>query len=647
MARRWKWKQTDPSGPGFFLVSFPGSCFQPLRPNPLGILIIMSMPSYPDPRLSAGTPSRRPGGSRRRTSTPAAPSSPGHWLAGHVLLVCLFGILLLALLAEMPWLTRPVRAHLLQAAVVLIYTLIAGAGPASGRLTFAALRGPNLWLLGLLAWSTLSAARAPYPAFAVAEMLRLALGAGVYFTAAYVLRPHETRLLPYLLLGLGAAVGLYGLIQFGAEGNFSTDVITSLFGNHESLGSFLVLLLPLGLALGLDREQEPKNLLFAQGAALVLGAALLLARTRSAWIGAIVGLALLIFLTLRYSTVRLNRRNLALIIGPALLIVLAFVGLLAFGELAPLVSHRAATLTHAGDDSSFQDRLLLWRSGCRMASEHPFMGWGLGVWPVIQARWTHYGTDRTEVLSHGLSLYNVAHNYWVQWTAETGGVGMALHFGVLAAFLLASLRALPTLDRERRTALVGCLAVAVAGGVDMVGSPAYTGPGITSLFWVSLGLGVAMMRNTDESLPVRRMDWTLPLGTGLAAALVVLGIGWKIRAEGKTAPRGTLTVTAQPPGPVAPGTRVLWTATYQDPSGKGLPTSPGTEWHVQEEGLTKTSPTVVSTKTGPLNSGWQGIIQPGVSQVTATAYYWDQFSRRYEISLPVAVKFAKNTVANP
>ena len=614
----------------------------------LGTLPFMPTPSYPNPRTPTGTRARRPDGGGRRTSAPARPPSAGLWLADHAALACLFGLLVLALLAEMPWLSRPVRSHLLQAAVVLVYTLIAAFGPASGRLPWAALRGPSLWLAGLLAWSALSAVRAPYPAFAAAEMLRLALGAGVYFAAAYVLRPHETRLLPYWLLGLGAVVGLYGLVGFGAEGNFRTDGITSLFGNHEQFGSFLVLLLPLGLALALDRDQESKkHLLFAQGATLLLGAALLLARTRSAWIGAMVGLALLVFLTLRYSSVRLTRSNRALVIGPALLLVLAFASLMAFGELAPLVSHRASTLTHVGDDTSLTDRLHRWRGACRMASERPLTGWGLGAWPVMQGRWTHQGDDVSEVLGAGTGHSNLAHNFWVQWAAETGGVGLALQIGVLAAFLLAGLRGLPGLDRERRTLLLGCLATAVAGGVDMVGAPSYTFPGVSSLFWVSLGLGVAMLREPEGTLSTRRTDWLVPLGAGLAAALVVVGLGDKLRTDGQTAPRGTLTVTAQPPGPVAPGTRVLWTATYHAPDGTLRPTAPGTVWKVTEGSLTKTSPTFLFLNKDPQRSGWQGNVAPNVSRVTATAQYWDQFSRPYEVSRTVDVRPLPRAPHNP
>jgi len=147
----------------------------------------MPTPPYSDPRTPTRTHSRHSGGGHRRPPAPAGRPSAGRWLADHVLLVCLFGLLVLALLAEMPWLSRPIRSHLLQAAAVLVYTLIAAAGPASGRLPLAALRGPSLWLLGLLAWSGLSAVLAPYPTFAVAEMLRLALGTALVLGAAGLL----------------------------------------------------------------------------------------------------------------------------------------------------------------------------------------------------------------------------------------------------------------------------------------------------------------------------------------------------------------------------------------------------------------------------------------------------------------------------
>jgi O-antigen ligase len=542
---------------------------------------------------------------------------------------------LVALLAEMPWIPRPIRAVLLPADVVLLYTLIAAAGPASGRLPFRILRGPNLWLLGLLAWSAFSAVTAPYHAFAIAEILRLALGAGVYFAAAYVLRPQEVHLLPFFLIGLGAMVGLYELAQFGQTLDTSGAETNSIFGNHEQLGSFLALLLAPALALALDRDRPARRLLIASGAAVIIGAALLLARTRSAWAGAAVSLLLLSALSFKYSSVRLNRNNRFLVIGPALLVVLGFGGLLLFGQIAPLVSARAATLSHALDDVSLSDRLHRWRSACRMASERPLTGWGLGAWPVMEGRWTHQGDDVPEVLGNGTGHSNLAHNFWVQWAAETGGVGLALYLAFLAAFFAAALSALPRLDRDRRALLIACLTGATAGIVDMLGAPSYTFPGVSSLFWVWLGLGTAAC---GEETASARSLWAIPLGIGLCGALVVAGIGDHLRAVGNAVPRGTLTVTADPPGPVPPGTRVLWTALYYTPDGSLRPTAPGTVWTTTAGSLNKTGPVYISAPKTPQRSGWQGDMPPGARQVTVTADYWDNFSREYTVSKTVRAK---------
>ena len=212
--------------------------------------------------------------------------------------------------------------------------------------------------------------------------------------------------------------------------------------------------------------------------------------------------------------------------------MLAFAGLLAFSQLAPLVSTRAATLSHALDDASFSDRLHRWRSACRMASERPVTGWGLGAFPVLQQRWTHQGDAESEVLARGTGHSNLAHNYWVQWAAETGGIGLGLQVAVFAAFFAASLRALARLDRERRTLLMACLVGVASGLVDMVGAPSYTFPGVSSLLWLWMGLGMAMVGSSEDASAARRLSWAIPLGVGLAATLCVLGIGWILRSGG-------------------------------------------------------------------------------------------------------------------
>ena len=575
---------------------------------------------------------RRPEPGRRSTS----PAGPGRWAGDHARLIGLLAVLLVALLAEMPWVPRPQRTFLLQAAVVGLFTGIAAAGTAEARPVRAYGRRSNGWLLGLLAWSALCALLSPYRAFAVAEGLRVLLGAGVYFAAAFVLTPREVRALPLALICTGALVAAGGLFQFGAGLETRTNEVTGIFGNHEQFGSFLALLFPPALALALDTNADKRRLL-AQGAALMLGAALLLARTRSAWAGAAAGCVLLSLLVLRYVPVKLNRANKALMIGPALLVLLAFAGLLGVSQIAPLVSTRAATLARGTEDTSLADRLHRWRAAARMASEKPVTGWGLGAWPVTQGRWTHQGDDVPEVLASGTGHSNLAHNFWVQWAAETGGVGLALQVAVVAAFIGRILAALRSADREGRHRLMAALAAVVAGAVDMIGAPSYTFPGVSSLWWVWMGLGVALSHERPADTP-RPQAFLMPAAFGALAAVLVLGVGNRLRAEGDRVPRGTLTLTATPPGPVAPGTRVLWTATYRAPDGSLRATAPGTVWSTSTGYLSKTSPTFITVNQIPLRSGWQGDVAAGGSAVTVTAHYWDNFSRPYTVSRTVRVK---------
>ena len=417
------------------------------------------------------------------------------------------------------------RLLCLKAAAVGLGTLLAATGLATDLGQADLRRGALPWLLALLAWGVVSSVLAPFRAFAFSEMLRLTLCAEVCVAAAYGLRPDQVRPLVGAVLAGGAAVGVGGVIQFGATER--ADEVTSLFGNHEQLGSFLALMLPVALALGLSRRESPRAQIAMQVVALIVGATLLLARTRSAWAGGAAGLVLLSLLALRAAPVRLNPRNKSLIIGPLLVVFLAFAGFVVAGQVAPLVSRRAATLVRVVDDGSFQDRLHRWQSACRMAAARPVAGWGLGSFPVLQQGWTHQGDPPAEVLARGTGHQNLAHNFWAQWAAETGLVGLFLYVGAVAAFVIGGVRALRVLRPGRNhTVLMGCVAATVGGCVDAIGAPSYTFPGVSALFWLWIGVGIAASRAEGApASPAPRRDLLGAVLIGLAAAAVVLAVG--------------------------------------------------------------------------------------------------------------------------
>lgn len=596
-------------------------------------------------------PRRRPRRSRASTASsaasPPADGTPLRWLARNYLLAGLLLGVVLALLAEAPWLPGPGRALLLLAAALGLSSLLALGGPLQDDLRAAMGRGPHPFLIALLVWCGLSAALiAPHRGQAAAEMLRIVLCLAVYVAAAYGLRSEQLRTLVGGALVIGVAVSVADFARFSAEAGMARTIIVSVFGNHENQGSFLLVLLPVALALGLSESVEEKTRIGAQAVALVLGAALLLARTRSAWMGAVAALLTLAILAVRYTPPRLSRRNKQALVSPLLIVLIAFSLLIALGQLAPLLSERANTLTIARvlDDSSLSERLFRWGAAARMTSERPLTGWGLGMWPVLQGRWTHQGDDAWEVLKYGTGHQNLAHNFWVQWAAETGVVGLVLYLAAVAAFVLSALRALPAITSGYRKALLmGCVAAVVGACVDKVGSPAYTFPGVSALFWLWMGIGIAACRETRQQAPAlppaRPALWWSAALAGAGAALLVLGVGYKERRDGLSRPRGTLAVMVEAPGrrtlSTAAGAHLLWTAVYKDPSGKLTPTAPGTSWRVTTGALGNPAPAIVDSGDEPSRSGLQGTLLPNVPSVTVTATYWDEFSRRYDASATV------------
>ena len=83
-----------------------------------------------NPPAGGGALPRIHPGPRRAWSVAGKPGHPAaaRWLRAHVLLVCLAIILVLAFLAEMPWVSRSLRTRALAADVVLLFTADCGGG---------------------------------------------------------------------------------------------------------------------------------------------------------------------------------------------------------------------------------------------------------------------------------------------------------------------------------------------------------------------------------------------------------------------------------------------------------------------------------------------------------------------------------------
>ena len=401
----------------------------------------------------------------------------------------------------------------------------------------ALLAGPNLPLAAFGAWCLASGLLAPFPAFAHMEMMRVGFGLLLYAVlVGYMKSREQMQVVADGLLLVTAAVSLLGLGEMAQGGG----MVLGTFGNHELLGSFLMLMLPFALALGLSERGDPKRQVAAQSVALLAAACLLMAQTRSAWLGGAVSLLVLSLLAWRgqaqvkkaqagtSEAVRHLRQHKHLVVGPLLLLAGSLALLVLLSGTSTDLQSRAHTLS-SGEGNGWLARAPMWLGAWHAALARPLFGWGLGTYPVQAAHWTGFGDSAAQVLAHGTSHSNLAHNLYLQTAAEAGFVGLGLYLAALVLFFRTGLRALPGLDNGlRRAVLLGSLAAVAGQAVDALGSPAYNFASVSLFQWTMLGLGMCAagvgargrvfaetsVRSHVPSPLMRRAQWAF---SGLAA----------------------------------------------------------------------------------------------------------------------------------
>jgi O-antigen ligase len=348
------------------------------------------------------------------------------------------------------------------------------------------------------ALSTLMAGRNGY-----GEQALLCLGAGIllYFTVATQFRRSEqlAKLVDTLVfLTIGAS--LLGFLQY--SGGHTLEAV-GLFGDHQLFGSFLMILLPL-VGVQAVTEKRPNRQMAAQVASVFGMTALLISQARSAWIGAVAGLVLLgalSLLTLQRNRTSLLRKHESVM--PFMLLIVASGFFLLLWPSTAQVMSRGTSLQNMTVVDTWQKRQDTWVGVRKMIAARPLLGHGMGQYVIQQRAYTHEGIPLS-TSTPGASLGELAHNFYLQTTAELGLVGLLLFVSILIVFWVTGLRRVLVMDQGiRRSLLLGSLASTVAFAIDAVASPSWQLPQVAMFLWLALGLGVACMqrrtRGEEES----------------------------------------------------------------------------------------------------------------------------------------------------
>ncbi|MCL2563945.1 MAG: O-antigen ligase family protein [Oscillospiraceae bacterium] len=282
------------------------------------------------------------------------------------------------------------------------------------------------------------------------------------------------RMMLTLMVAAGAAVALFGLYQFFISGTETASAwvdsevfdigvrIYATFGNPNVLGTYFVLLIPLGLALLLRRQGRVSRLLLVLAIAL-MGGALVLTFSRGAYMGILAALALFFVL--------LDKR----LILPGILAVGVLILL-----LPDVVTSRFLSIGDMTDTSSIF-RVSIWTGAGDMIRNH----WLIGIGPGEAAWWAVYPTFALPAVAT-----EHAHNLFLQVLAEFGVVGFGVFLLILIHFYKNTIASFIGGKGERR--LIAIAAIAGVTGFLLMGMVDYSlyNFRLRLLFWVILAVGL-------------------------------------------------------------------------------------------------------------------------------------------------------------
>jgi O-antigen ligase len=352
--------------------------------------------------------------------------------------------------------------------------------------------GPNALVLAVVASALISFVFGTTSKWLTAsEMVRVVICATVYFGVLYNLRGRLT-VMTDVIMAVASAAAVFGLISVGDQGFNQITGVSGSFGTHEALGSFLMLMLPITAAMGIFNKKDEARRIEALAVSLLVTVCLAFSQSRSGWISELVALGVLALLASKfYSANTAGTKQRFIAAAP----FLAFAGVagivIAVSGSGMDVVHRAATFGAGSNDISLAERIKLWHAALLMIAAKPIFGWGLGSFPYLASKYTSVALPSALVASNGVNLRNIAHNYYLQLTAETGVVGLGLYVSMVVAFFTVGVNALGKLkDGARKMVLIGVLAAMAGQVVDSITSPSYNIASVSLFQWMIMGIGM-------------------------------------------------------------------------------------------------------------------------------------------------------------
>jgi O-antigen ligase len=304
---------------------------------------------------------------------------------------------------------------------------------------------PGLAMVSLLivfiVWALLTSLWTPSELYAHEKLLKLAtLNLWTLIATAMIIanRPERVRRFLVLVLVLGTAASLDGIVQYATTGPLARSAAFRL-ANYLGQGRFFGMAALVAFGAWLYADPFSRRGVALMAAFVTCVSALLVGGGRGPTLGVIAGMLLPLALGLRFVDRRLLVSK-ALVASIVLFVAMAAAVL----QVAATSSEELPTLQRfhtllTEEEGGQSDRLNFWRRSWHLWLEQPVLGSGVGSWPIRY---------------FGLDVPRYPHNLILEVLVEFGLIGLLL----LAGIVIVAVRGI-SVRRLREDPILMCVAM--------------------------------------------------------------------------------------------------------------------------------------------------------------------------------------------
>jgi O-antigen ligase len=399
----------------------------------------------------------------------------------------------------------------------------------------------DTFLIAFIGLSVISALFAENWWLATRALAITASGITVFWVArALAAAGYERALVTGLAVAIVAGAVTALLQAYGIEPEYVSlsRAPGGTFGNRNFMAHLSAIGTPILLLCAIEARRNWGFALGTAGMALV-AAALVLSRSRAAWLALIVGGALMLMLGWRMRdawTDAVRRRRLMVLAGVSAATVIAALVLpnaLEWKSDSPYLDSVRGVVNYK--EGSGAGRLVQYRNSLKMATAHPLLGVGAGNWAVEYPKFA--SRNDPSLNDEGMTSNPWPSSDWVGFVAERGFIAVSLYvlalFGLLVGAWMRARAASTSHERLGAVALAATVVIAaIVGAFDAVLLIA-----IPSLFLWSIVGALTPPGKTRATLPAH-------VRGPIVGAAVVLAVLVVLRASGQIAAMAVYTSAA-------------------------------------------------------------------------------------------------------